>query len=49
MDNHKTIVCVSGFLKYSKTSILEYQKIYSKIEVIYEVIMNFSPQQKIYL
>ena len=40
---------------YSKTSILEYQKmyskigVYSKIEVIYEVFMNFGPQQKIYL
>ena len=38
---------------YSKTSILEYQKmyskigVYSKIEVIYEVFMNFGPQQKI--
>ena len=42
-------------LLYSKTSILEYQKmyskigVYSKIEVIYEVFMNFGPQQKIYL
>ena len=41
--------------EYSKTSILEYQKmyskigVYSKIEVIYEVFMNFGPQQKIYL
>ena len=40
---------------YSKTSILEYQKmyskirVYSKIEVFYEVFMNFGPQKKIYL
>ena len=49
------MVFYQRFLQYSKTSILEYQKmyskigVYSKIEAIYEVFMKFGPQQKIYL
>ena len=35
--------------EYSKTPILEYQQMYSKIGVIYEVFNNFGPEQKIYL
>ena len=36
-------------LLYSKTPILEYLQMYSKIRVIYEVFKNFGPQQKINL
>ena len=32
---------------YSKTPILEYHQIYSKIGVIYEAYKNFGPRQKI--
>ena len=41
-------------MQYSKTPILECQKmyskfgVYSKIGVIYEVFWNFGPQQKIF-
>ena len=43
------VILYEDLVLYSKTSILEYQKMYSKIEVIYEVFMNFGPQQKNYL
>ena len=33
-------------IEYSKIPILEYQQIYSKIGVIYEVFKNFGPMQK---
>ena len=47
-NNSTEGINVQGII-YSKTPILEYQKMYSKIGVIYEVFRNFGPQQGTFL
>ena len=49
LPDHYETLSKWGPHEYSKTSILEYQQMYSKIEVIYEVFKDFGLQQKIYL